>query len=256
VVSWSAQAQIKRRWAEKNRLALETEIEGFFAEGPYPVIREFNSSTSCYHFRIEVEALPPVEEWALRMGDVIHNLRSSLDHLVYCLARECRGREVSGTAFPVVVRGDRNRTVEEVWRATRASCLRGIPPGARTIVQQFQPYMRTYGPYEPLATLHDIDISDKHKATELLAVAIGGGVAGPLSANDTGPTWLVTPVEDGAVVATWRVPGPHVDVSVHPGYVVRVDGRHVTPWSVVPLLRSLSGAVDEVFAGLLGFFTT
>ena len=53
---------------------------------------------------ITMERYHPIEvpnDLSIIAGDIIYNLRSALDYLIYELARENSGREKSGTQFPI-----------------------------------------------------------------------------------------------------------------------------------------------------------
>src|SRR4051812_20959756 len=83
----------KLEWACKNLDALEVEIDVLPKADSYRLKVEYNQ-ISCYHIARIDEVKPlPLQEWSLRVGDIVHNLRSSLDSLAYALVKKNLGRE-------------------------------------------------------------------------------------------------------------------------------------------------------------------
>jgi hypothetical protein len=104
-------------------------------------------------------------------GDCAHNLRGSLDHLVYQMAildsRKSRAKP-QGTFFPIA----RNDREYRVAKSDEAPCLRdralaGIIEEHRAFVDAEQPYAPTAppGPFEghPLLALSSFSNTDKHR---------------------------------------------------------------------------------------------
>lgn len=101
----------------------------------------------------------------LLVGDVVHNMRSALDHLVFQLAlRNTGGRVVRPlqTQFPI---GD-SRDLSDKAAKTR---LAEVAPCHKDIIEEFQPYHPmeeniSVGRYfHPLAKLRDLSDADKHR---------------------------------------------------------------------------------------------
>lgn len=107
---------------------------------------------------------PPFAEWSVRVGEIVHNLHSALDHLAYQLARHGAGGH---TAFPIT-------DSEDIWResvhmkrkATRRNAKRprkthGMATGAIAAIKSLQPYhgRQRVG----LRLLRDLSSWDKHR---------------------------------------------------------------------------------------------
>ena len=135
---------------------LNGEIERFLETDPYPTTREPDTKKGGYRFRIHVKTAVP-DSFGLIFGDFVHNLRASLDNLVYELAVG-RRRKLS---FPIY----RNRPKSPT---EFAPLLRGsIPPEAFEIIERVQPYHATE-PSDPrirLALLNSFWNGDKHRTT-------------------------------------------------------------------------------------------
>jgi hypothetical protein len=100
--------------------------------------------------------------------DVVTNLRASLDHLVWGLAKpKDRGTH---TKFPIHVED----TARDRWNFARA--LEGVPKRAIKAIERMQPY---HGPGEagdqPLAVLNALVNEDKHRNLLTVKLAVRWG---------------------------------------------------------------------------------
>jgi len=84
--------KFERAWAHYE--PLDKEIEAFEQSHPYRVRCEVNKKTSQYSFYVN-DLAPVGDDWGLRIGDTVHNLRSSLDHLAVLLVAQCTGEDPS-----------------------------------------------------------------------------------------------------------------------------------------------------------------
>ncbi len=115
--------------------------------------------------RIEVSE-PVPDEFALIVGDVLHNLRSSLDSLVYELALKHHGGPLpddvaKGLMFPVF------RTAHK-FSSTRKSRIGAVHPKAQDIIANLQPYAPgKRGVHDPLYVLNELSVMDKHRLPHL-----------------------------------------------------------------------------------------
>jgi len=110
--------------------------------------------------RVEyVPALPPAV--GVRLGDALHNFRSSLDHLVWQLAVLNTPEPFDKTQFPIA------DTPEEFsrqgWR------IPDLRDEHRNLVEHFQPYNRG-GDASPLEQLRDLSNTDKHRVINPMLV--------------------------------------------------------------------------------------
>lgn len=118
----------------------------------------------------------PAEPFALLVGDILHNLRGCLDHLVYALAfkhtNPLPDEFAKGSQFPIF--GDKTSkgllgAGPQMFQSKGLNGIRGIHPDAQTIIKSLQPYHRGKDfASHPLWMLHDLSNIDKHR---LLLVA-------------------------------------------------------------------------------------
>ena len=144
----------------------------------------------------------------LMIGDCIHNLRSTLDHLVYQLAvkKGTSLRFADKTFFPICLReadfNDRPKKLVEPY----------VSDAAFTEIRKSQPYTAYEVPEEAdIWVLHKLDIVDKHRllivAGEQFAVTeftLTFPNHAPWHQVIAEPKWK--PMEDGAEVLRFEIP--------------------------------------------------
>lgn len=99
-------------------------------------------------------------EWAVIHGEIVHDLRSSLDHLVCALVRRQNANsKCANRSFPITNSG------KEFADAVRKGSIRGVGRTARTLIESVQPYHADKGRYadDPLYVLHRMWVWDKHR---------------------------------------------------------------------------------------------
>ncbi|HZJ49875.1 MAG TPA: hypothetical protein VFF07_03235 [Actinomycetota bacterium] len=127
-------------------------------------------------FVISIPDIPP--RWGAIVGDILHNLRSALDHLAFVGSF---GWEDS--QFPIVdspgeigrnwrFKGTRDRVSSNMW----------------ALIERNQPYSGGHAQLafgHPLARLRDLSNEDKHRT-----------LVGPFMANDPSSMFIIRPVAD------------------------------------------------------------
>jgi hypothetical protein len=113
---------------------------------------------------------PPSEALATQAGDVLHNLRSALDHMAWATVSRYRGTpEIPATRFPMVE--ERLTKDDKVKKVTIAG---SIPDDVSDFLDSLQPYHRVDDPtLHSLAMLSHLSNVDKHRTLNLLAVDFG-----------------------------------------------------------------------------------
>lgn len=104
----------------------------------------------------------------VRIGEIVHNLRSALDAMIWHLAIENTGSEPPPhhrrVAFPIFDNAD--RFTEQGVRA-----IESLAEKPRTIIEDLQPYHRRHAPkLEPLSLLSWLSNTDKHQVVAPMAV--------------------------------------------------------------------------------------
>jgi hypothetical protein len=94
-------------------------------------------------------------------GEIVHHLRSSLDHVAWQLSSEAyRRTKAHAIEFPIF--DTKPVKKDEISRYDRR--IKGITsPSARKIIKEIQPYQRPDPLDDPLWIVHDMDRIDKHR---------------------------------------------------------------------------------------------
>jgi len=166
IVKGLANPNLKLRRAKEHLDTLEVEIRSFVEAKPHTTTSYDDLGTDEYLVQIQFQG-PGIWPIGAIFGDFICCLRSSLDHLMYGLVTANGGEPTTNTAFPIIsiYRGQPSED-----RFTNA--VRGVPDGARAIVQSLQPY-NSGNAHEltHLARLDKLWNIDKHRHIRLDAAA-------------------------------------------------------------------------------------
>jgi hypothetical protein len=147
----------KLRRAHEHREAYYELFESYVDGDPYSIIFEFEPESGWHTFRWHVAAQPPLEELALIFGDILSNLRSALDYLVWQLVLTGGRKPGRQTAFPVVKR-------EKDWAVQGGAALKGVPEEWAQVIESMQPFQRLERPdLHPLAILEHVNNLSKHR---------------------------------------------------------------------------------------------
>jgi hypothetical protein len=167
---------------------------------------EYDAKRRKYLWRLRLVA--PPAHLGLIAGDFVHNLRASLDNIIWSLATPRLRRDNEGTlSFPVCT------TSPDLSKEMRK--FRNFPEDIKATIGRFQPYGRTNPPLgDPLAQLNRLWNRDKHRAPLLVSVVAGTLMSWeivpsvPMAGRDRlvfhGPrsgTMLTRLKKDGSVIA-------------------------------------------------------
>ena len=155
---------------------LEAEARAFLAERFFEIHR--TEEPPGLVWRIYVRH--PIPSWSCLVGDIIHNLRSSLDHLACGLVRAGGGTVGRRTYFPIA-------ESEAAFNERVGQDLRGATTAAIDAVRLLRPFP---GGTDRLWHLHSLDVLDKHR--DILVV---GACAGQVTLRMTMPGFGNGPVE-------------------------------------------------------------
>jgi hypothetical protein len=202
-------------------------------------------------YRFYLGELPNIEpEWALIAGEIMFDLRSALDHLIFQLhVRRYRGavpEEIeSKCMFPIFY--DPGKFMVDGERRIKALSERD-----RRAIRWLQPYItrrdkwqRTRSDLEDLDIFHNID---KHRKLHLVTGAHNAAVI-PQFPPGVGfrlqPVW--GRVKSKAHIETWTFAKPPPKMQDHPGAYLQVglEYRDLS-FDLLPLLKEMRAAVVQV----------
>jgi hypothetical protein len=212
--------------------------------------------TNCY---IQVQSVPdyPLLRWGVMVGDILHNLRSALDHLAWQLYKtgcaRLTSKEEGRIVFPIC------RTVDD-FRSKLNTHLGGVSWVQRALVYEYQPCARYHDTtLSPLYRLQSLSNDDKHQVVTPVVFPTKGQDLPGFRGNDNneilGETWIAyQSLEPGAYVAVLqvRVTGPQPEVYIDgslPTYVAFGDGLNADFY-----LAAMMSNVEQVLSDFQPFF--
>jgi len=209
--------------AEEHRQAFDDLLEDYIGSEPYTIYSEYDPKTGWHTLRWHALRDPPLERLGLIFGDMISNLRTTLDYLVWQLVLAGGNRPGRRTGFPVVRR-------EKDWEVQSRTALSGIEQRWVDEIEALQPYHHPDRPsIHPLAILDHVNNLNKHRflpvallSVEQLALLINvEPAAGEVIESQD---FLDRPIVPHGVAARFRVPsGVHLDVVVNQAPRVRLS---------------------------------
>lgn len=170
--------------------------ESFLEREPYSVIFEFDSQTGWHYFRWREAETPPRVELGLIVGDLLNNLRASLDHLVWQLVLANGGTPTKQTAFPRVMK-------ESDWSSARNQRLAGVADEWASAIKELQPFRRPERPeLHWLAILDHVNNINKHRTLPIVIVtapvwSVDVNLEEVGAGEEMEYTYSADPIEDG-----------------------------------------------------------
>jgi hypothetical protein len=166
----------KMNRAQENILNLQAEIARFFEASEYPVLSHDNKKIIPeaveYHSK-----LPIPLRFSVLSGEVVHHLRSCLDHIVWHFSdAEYRRRRITDVQFPIL----KERPAPADMFAKYERKIKGISdPRVADLIERLQPYNPSPSSLNSqLLAIHNLDIIDKHRT--LVIVASTGAFVFPI----------------------------------------------------------------------------
>jgi hypothetical protein len=118
----------------------------------------------------------PLTLWSVMLGDVLHNCRSALDHLVYRLSTlKANDKRRGGLQFPVFSNENEYRKPRECGRPSASeTMLCGVADEHRKIIEGLQPFeVGKDANLTALARLSSMHNRDKHRLVNIAQALIG-----------------------------------------------------------------------------------
>jgi hypothetical protein len=160
--------------ATQNIVNLKSEIDGFFDKCKYPILPKMNDERHLeaveYHKALKI----PIR-FGVLSGEVIHHLRSCLDHIVWLFSDVAYRGSKEGRYIEFPVLESRPRKEHRHSQYTRK--VKGIASlSVRKLIVRLQPYRThpTDSRQSLIWVIHNMDVFDKHRA---LVITEGRGVA-------------------------------------------------------------------------------
>ncbi|UTP38987.1 hypothetical protein M9M90_17445 [Phenylobacterium sp. LH3H17] len=219
-------SRLKIGRAARHVAALRGEIAAYQARVPIYMdcyIDENDPQYMAWSINI-AEAVP--YEWAPIIGDIVHNLRASLD-LLACEAVRLNGNSGEGVYFPFA-------KSESEMEAMIVRRMPGASPEAYDLVRRFQPYTGGNG---ALRGVHDLDIIDKHQTLLPVAGEISHATGG-IGLEDI-TTRVGRPAQGTALIEAYAMHGLMAGITPAKFALVFPRGGPFAGLQMVPTLEDL-----------------
>jgi hypothetical protein len=242
---------LKIHRAQEHLDVLNQIAEWWFQTHPYRVGENLDAKSGLKEIAVFADDQPPAR-LALVAGDVIQNLRSSLDHLVGEIARFASGgylmpKVEQALQFPITTSKGKFRAER---RRGRLGC---VPPRVQAAIHRLQPYRsRDAMERHPLFVLQELSNIDKHRRLPLLLSVISSisydkiHVVSPSHFEVLGGGLFV----DKAVLVRMN---PDAQVEMDLGAIgVEIAFGDGTPLPGAPLAQTLRDLMQWTAANVLG----
>lgn len=239
---------------------LKSSVESFTLDREaYSIVKEMDTDTGVHTLRLQIYRDPTLDDWALLIGDCIHNMRSALDHLFWALVllKYPNGTNTwsPDAAFPITRH-------KHIFESRKPRLEQWVGKNVTEMLENMQPYQGAGPDKNALLFIHEWDITDKHKLlVPLVWIAEQGELTFERGGKHPSPaihtTFHAARMENDAVIATIKVSPPDavMDVDFNPtlGIVFETDPiAHI----VIPALESLIGVVESVIKDFDPLFNT
>jgi hypothetical protein len=143
-------------------LALDEKLHAYQDTDPLDLHRQVQADGETSIFTLHVTTPPPLE-LSVMVGDVVHQLRSAVDHIANSLVLAAGNTPTSRTVFPVLL--------EPPPGGLRV--IGGVTDEALAAVAEVQPYQRQSRREEhPMWVLHRLANVDKHRNLHLTVLQV------------------------------------------------------------------------------------
>ena len=144
------------------------DLEMRFAElaksKPYRLVEKFDlrpgEKIGDYRYIVEDVSLRK-REWGVLIGELVHNLRSALEHTIYAAAKS----PSRDTQFPIF------RTCVE-WEKKSCAMIYSVPEKVVALIEEAQPYHAPDPSHHLLAILNRLSNYDKHRLLHTTALTL------------------------------------------------------------------------------------
>lgn len=228
--------KVKVERAEFHVEAVMNEFDTWSSNNAYAFSREIRPDGLSHLYRA---VNPPRANptWPVEIGEAVHALRSSLEHLAWQLVIAGGGRPNEGTSFPILSRKPSRKEGLKIERK--------IPSGAHQLIEAVQPYNGTHGG-RLLQAINALDIIDKHRELLVTVAAVGRATSyasfGPPPLLDV--RFTHAPLEDGQIVAIQKFSTPQFEPYTELDFTPSILFGEGTEYEYIPVNVIVWGAIS------------
>jgi hypothetical protein len=235
----------------------------YVASEPFDFTSHRNEATGETVFRVRVRVPLPASRVVPLIGNCVHNMRSTLNHLVSALAerQSAQLRHPERTDFPIFRRRADYHAPKRKGVSNGEWALQEVAPEAREVIEALQPFQVDEPDDHPLWMLHELSNVNKHRrplAAGAVATSAGYTITRMQGVEFRGVgTSLTGPFEDGAIVARFHATfhTPDAILSVRPNLSTDFAFSKAGPVGGRPVVETLEEIRDCVRDGVLPALT-
>jgi hypothetical protein len=228
----------------------------YFSHGGAGAIRgQLDADNLNYIFTTESAPKPVPLSFSVRVSDILHQLRSTLDHLVVGLAVENGHAAATSHQFPVT------KSEKDFRREVERKRLVGLAEQSILKIEAMQPYkVEDHNSQSTLWILHDLNNLHKHRALSVVTVAYSVNknilVGSPTAPAEIERLGMPLTIVRNAGQEVWRVglakpcPGFHVDAT----FKTEMGIEHPAKPPALPMLETIDKLIrytEKVVGDLL-----
>lgn len=237
---------------------LENEILTILNSEDYKVVSGHEFEKKRYVFRLQGKPLPL--KVSVLVGEIIHHLRSTLDHMVWMFANKdgLSERDCRNIYFPVC------SSQKEFEKAVKKGKLVGVPENLKNFVESLQPYKSNDSKNSIIKILHDLDIIEKHKLLLVVSAATRMGSHLKIKGTNTSNISIIVASEPSADYPFFKATEDGVNVHwvnyettteplwwIENDFSIRVEFQEIGSHEkaeVIPILWQLHKLIEEIFS--------
>jgi hypothetical protein len=229
----------KLKRADQNIVNLDSEIRVFLQSGQYPVLPKPN--TQGWEEALAYHRDKPIPlRFSVLAGEIVHHLRSCLDHLVWHFSADTARAKPGSIEFPIF----EVEPSEKKEIARYAGKIKGITnTNVLRLIENMQPYKAGANiANHPLLIVHNMDRFDKHR--EL--VIVDSGVSLTIPPHMVELQRMAELYTQGELPSFQEIELAHAfhDYMTTPGISFREFGKH-RPYAIIRGLVQLRQAVGN-----------
>ncbi len=257
----------KLQRAEESIHSLDQEITAFYDcdPQPYKIVGQHQNGGLEYTFVAFGDPKVPLR-FSVLAGEIIHHLRSSLDHLIYALIVKNGGTPYTNNQFPICL------TTKKFENACKRGLINGVSESAKQLIMNVQPYTSPTPDDTVLHVINYYDIVDKHrllvvvttivKLDEKITIGVDAKIASSTARQGKKPNIIgfSNPApnmisKDGAEVFTIRLNEPAPELVAKANLVPQLAFEQCGHLKLVPVIQTLNGLLAgtrhtiEMFSG-------
>jgi hypothetical protein len=246
-------ARLKLERADRHLAEFRSVFARYFDSRPLTLTQGLDAAASQWVVRAKIEREFPDEAGTV-VGDIAHNIRSSLDALVWELARLQTATPGRTTQFPIFTRATDFRTTG------RRRMIADLASEHADFIERLQPYHAEDVYADPLFILNRLSNVDKHRHIHLAETALTGaslritGFQGGIGLG--GMTLSFGSIRDGAELARIDVHSdatgdtPSMNVEIQGAFDLAVDdeGSQLSVAAGLEYAREFTGDIVDWFS--------